>query len=136
MTIRSYQELRRIHDYESRFNYLKLSGAVGMETFGFDRHLNQRFYTSQAWKRVRNEVIVRDNGCDLGVDGYEIRSRIIIHHMNPIMVEDLVEFNPEVLNPNFLITTTHKTHNAIHFGDESQLLRLPPERSAGDTKLW
>lgn len=134
--IRTYSELRRRETLEDRFNYLKLHGQVGDATFGFDRFLNQRFYASHEWKQVRHHVIVRDNGCDLGVDGYEIHDRIYIHHMNPMTVSDLVEFNREILDPEYLIAVTHTTHNAIHYGDANLLPRLPVERRPGDTKLW
>lgn len=134
--IRTYSELRRRETLEDRFNYLKLHGQVGDATFGFDRFLNQRFYASHEWKQVRHHVIVRDNGCDLGVDGYEIHDRIYIHHMNPMTVSDLVEFNREILDPEYLIAVTHTTHNAIHYGDANLLPKLPIERRPGDTKLW
>lgn len=134
--IRTYSELRRRETLEDRFNYLKLHGQVGDATFGFDRFLNQRFYASHEWKQVRHHVIVRDNGCDLGVDGYEIHDRVYIHHMNPMTVSDLVEFNREILDPEYLIAVTHTTHNAIHYGDANLLPRLPVERKPGDTKLW
>lgn len=136
MKIRTYSELRRLETLEDRFDYLKLQGEVGRTTFGFDRYLNQQFYASQEWKQVRHHVIVRDEGCDLGVDGYEIHDRIYIHHMNPMTVSDLVEFNREILDPEFLIAVTHTTHNAIHYGDVNLLRRLPVERKPGDTKLW
>ena len=134
--VRTYSELRRLETLEDRFNYLKLHGQVGGMTFGFDRFLNQRFYASHEWKQVRHHVIVRDDGCDLGVGGYEIHDRIYIHHMNPMTVSDLVEFNREILDPEFLIAVTHTTHNAIHYGDAKLLPRLPVERRPGDTKLW
>jgi hypothetical protein len=136
MKIRSYTELREIEDFEERYEYLALNGAVGAKTFGFDRHLNQRFYTSRAWRQARSAVIIRDRGCDLGVDGYEIHSGLVIHHMNPMTIEDLSEFNPSTMDPEFLITTTHDTHNAIHYGDRSLLVRPMVERKPGDTKLW
>lgn len=134
--IRTYSELRRRETLEDRFNYLNLHGRVGDATFGFDRFLNQRFYTSHEWRQVRHHVIVRDNGCDLGVDGYDIHERIYIHHMNPMTVSDLVEFNREILDPEYLIAVTLNTHNAIHYGDSSQLPKPPIERRPGDTKLW
>lgn len=136
MKIRSYSELRRLETLKERYDYLALRGEVGAQTFGFDRHLNQRFYTSREWRQVRYEVISRDNGCDLGVEGYEIHDRIVIHHMNPMTVEDISIGDPDILNPDYLITTTHNTHNAIHFGDENLLPRKLVERRAGDTKLW
>jgi hypothetical protein len=134
--IRSYTELRRLHTFEERYHYLSLRGVVGQSTFGFDRHMNQKFYTSREWKQVREEVIVRDNGCDLGIEGYEIHSRLLIHHMNPMVVNDIVHGNDDILDPKFLITTTHRTHNAIHYGDERLLPQPLAVRRPGDTKLW
>ena len=134
--IKSYSDLRRIESFEERFAYLKLGGAVGRSTFGFDRVFNQRFYTSAEWKNARHHVIVRDNGCDLGVDGYEIHDRVLIHHMNPMRLEDLESGKDDIINPEYLITTTHNTHNAIHYGDESLLPRLPPPRKPGDHIPW
>lgn len=119
-----------------RFRYLSLAGQVGEATFGFDRYINQRFYTSREWKQLRNHVIARDNGCDLGVEGYEIHDRILVHHMNPMTVKDVVDGEEHLLNPDFLITTTHNTHNAIHYGDERLLPKPFVERQRGDTKLW
>ena len=136
MTIKSYSELRRILSFEDRYAYLRLRGSVGRETFGFDRVFNQKFYTSQEWKQTRNFVIVRDNGCDLGVDGREIHDRILIHHMNPMTIDDLKEGRDWIIDPEYLITTTHLTHNAIHYGDESLLLTLPPPRRPNDTVPW
>lgn len=134
--IKKYSDLRRIETLEERFRYLKLQGQVGSTTFGFDRYLNQRFYTSHEWRQVRSHVIVRDSGCDLGVDGHEIHDRIYIHHMNPMTVSDLTEFNNEILEPEYLISVSLRTHNAIHYGDESQLPKPLVERRRGDTKLW
>lgn len=134
--IRTYSELIKFHTYEDRFRYLKLDGAVGKETFGFDRYLNQVFYRSQKWKKVRDLVIIRDNGCDLGIEGYEIYGRIIIHHMNPITITDIERESDFLLNPEFLISTVHKTHNAIHYGDESLLTTAPVERTKYDTCPW
>lgn len=134
--IRTYSELRRLETFEERFRYLSLRGQVGEATFGFDRYVNQQFYRSREWRQIRHEVIVRDNGCDLGVEGYEIHGALLIHHMNPMEFRDIVHGDPDILNPNYLITTTHKTHNAIHYGDERLLPRLPVERRAGDTRLW
>lgn len=138
MTIRSYTEMRDLglETLEERFRYLQLGGNVGQSTFGFDRHLNQAFYRSREWRYLRRFVIDRDDGCDLGVLGYEIHSRLMIHHMNPISVEQIVKGDPDVFDPEFLITTTHTTHNAIHYGDERQLPRPLVERRPGDTKLW
>ena len=134
--IRRYSELRRIPTFEERFEYLKLNGSVGRETFGFDRYINQRFYTSKEWRDIRHYVITRDLGLDLGAEGYEINSRILIHHMNPIVVDDILHKNDDILDPEFLITTCHNTHNAIHYGDSSLLPKPLVERSRGDTKLW
>lgn len=136
MMIRSYSELSRLRNFEDRYRYLALRGNVGSSTFGFDRYVNQMFYSSRQWKLVRRDIIVRDNGCDLGVDGYEIYDRIIIHHMNPMTVDDISNGDSSVLDPEFLICVTHKTHNAIHYGDERQLPRPLVERRHGDTLLW
>lgn len=136
MKIRSYSELRRIDTFEDRYDYLQLRGEVGRSTFGFDRYLNQKFYTSREWKQVRNQVIARDEGLDLGIDGYEIYDRITIHHMNPMTVDDIQHGDDDILNPEFLITTTHDTHNAIHYGDRNLLSQPLVERHRGDTKLW
>lgn len=132
----SYTELTKRDAFLSRFRYLSLGGELGAATFGFDRHLNQAFYASHTWKRVRDEVIVRDDGCDLGVPGQVIMGRILVHHMNPIKVQDLTHFNEDILNPEYLISVTQTTHNAIHFGDEKQLPRPFVERRPGDTTLW
>lgn len=134
--IRRYTELRRLVTFEERYEYLKIGGEVGASTFGFDRWLNQRFYTSVEWKHARQMVIFRDNGCDLGVRGFEIHRGLLIHHMNPITPEDIRRSESWLFDPEYLITTSLRTHNAIHYGDESQLPRAPVERKAGDTKLW
>jgi hypothetical protein len=136
MRTRSYRELSRIEGFVERFRYLSLSGQVGTATFGFDRYINQGFYKSREWKNLRDEVIVRDNGCDLGVEGFEIHSRILVHHMNPIDVDDIISSANSLINPDNLITTTHRTHNAIHYGDERLLPRIPVPRERGDTGLW
>lgn len=136
MSIRTYSELSRLHTFEERYQYLRLGGSVGHDTFGFDRYLNQVFYRSQRWKSIRDQVIVRDNGCDLGVEGYEIYGRILIHHMNPITLADIEKESEFLLNPEFLIATTHVTHNAIHYGDESLLAKAPIVRSRNDTCPW
>ena len=135
-SIKTYSDLRRFQTFEERYNYLRLRGAVGQYTFGFDRHLNQVFYKSYEWAQARREVIIRDEGCDLGVPGFEIHDKVLIHHMNPITEAEIRLRDDSLIDPEFLICTTHKTHNAIHFGDESQLLVLPKERRRGDTKLW
>lgn len=134
--IRTYSELMRLPTFEERFRYLKLDGLVGKDTFGFDRYLNQEFYRSKEWKEVRDFVIVRDNGCDLGVDGYEIVGRIYIHHMNPITVNDIVHSSDFLLNPDYLICVSHNTHNAVHYGDEDLLVTAPVERRKNDTCPW
>jgi hypothetical protein len=133
---RSYSELLRYHTFEDRFDYLSLKGVVGRSTFGFDRYINQQFYTSVQWRQLRDFVIARDLGMDLGIEGYEIYDRIIIHHMNPMLVDDIVHGDSEILDPEFLITTTHRTHNAIHYGDKSLLREPLKARTPGDTKLW
>lgn len=136
MIIRTYSELIEYETLEERYHYLALRGNVANPTFGFDRWMNQDFYRSREWKAMRDLVIVRDEGCDLAVPGYEIHSQIYIHHMNPMTVDDVRHGNPAILDPEYLITTTHRTHNAIHFGDERQLPRQLVERRPGDTKLW
>lgn len=133
---RSYSELRQLETFEERFRYLALKGSVGQSTFGFDRWVNQGFYTSREWRQARDGIIVRDNGCDLGLDGYEIHRGLYIHHLNPITLEQLEEGDDCLLDPNNLITVTHRTHNAIHYGDERQLPLRPVDRKPGDTKLW
>lgn len=134
--IRTYSELIKLKTFKDRFEYLKLDGIVGEETFGFDRYMNQIFYKSREWTSVRRSVIIRDNGCDLGVEGYEIHGKILIHHMNPINLSDIVHKTDELLNPDYLITTVLSTHNAIHYGDASLLPVLPIERRANDTCPW
>lgn len=134
--IRTYSELMRLPTFEERFRYLKLDGLVGKDTFGFDRYLNQEFYRSKEWKEVRDFVIVRDNGCDLGMDGYEIVGRIYIHHMNPITVNDIVHSSDFLLNPDYLVCVSHNTHNAVHYGDEDLLVTAPVERRKNDTCPW
>lgn len=134
--IRTYSELCKLPTFKDRFNYLSLDGLVGQDTFGFERYLNQRFYRSKEWKQLRNKIIVRDNGCDLGINGREIFGRVIIHHMNPVGVEDIENASEYLLNPEYLICVSHLTHNAIHYGDESIFPEEFVERSPGDTKLW
>ena len=134
--IRTYSELITFPTFEERFKYLQLEGSVGKDTFGYDRYLNQLFYKTTEWKRLRQDLIIRDNGCDLGVEGREIYGRIIIHHLNPITKDDIVSRTEYLLNPDFLICTTHNTHNAIHYGDESLLITSPVERSKNDTCPW
>lgn len=134
--IRRYSALRRHTTFEDRFKYLRLQGSVGRSSFGFDRHINQKFYRSREWKDVRDFVIARDNGCDLGVEGYEIHAELLVHHMNPMDPSDIVHGNPNILDPEFLITTTHMTHNAIHYGDDNHIPKQLVERHPGDTALW
>lgn len=136
MRVRTYRELRRLDTFNERFDYLLLAGSVGQMTFGFDRYINQAFYRSAEWKYVRNEVIARDDGCDLGVPGYEIHADILVHHMNPMSADDIVHDEEWILDPNYLITTTTETHNAIHYGGRGSL-RVPySPREPGDTRLW
>lgn len=134
--IRSYSALRRFETFEARLQYLKLGDTVGRSTFGFDRWINQRFYTSSQWKRARDVVIVRDLGCDLGVPGYDVYSDILIHHMNPMTAKDIIHGEEWILNPEYLITTTKLTHNAIHYGVDVMMPKVTTERKPGDTKLW
>ena len=134
--VKTYSELSKLTSFEDRFRYLKLDGIVGETTFGFDRYLNQLFYQSQKWKKIRDEVIVRDSCCDLGVEGYEIYKYAMIHHMNPITIKDIQEESEYLLNPEYLITTTQKTHNAIHYGDASLLRKKWEPRRPGDTLSW
>lgn len=136
MKIRTYTELIKSSTHEDRFRYLALNGDVGASTFGYDRWMNQQFYQSREWKLIRPHVIARDLGCDLGVEGYEIHDRIYIHHMNPLTPDEIFEGSGSIVDPEFLISVTHKTHNAIHYGDERQLPRPLIERKPGDTKLW
>lgn len=133
---RTYSELSKLETFEERFEYLQLNGQVGSDTFGFDRYLNQALYRSPEWKRVRQQVILRDNGCDLGIEGREINNTILIHHMNPIHPKDISERNSKIFNPEYLICVSHRTHNAIHYGDKNQLMQEPIERTPGDTCPW
>ena len=135
-SIRCYSELVLIPTFEERFQYLRLDGIVGQETFGFDRYMNQYFYRSKEWRRVRDIVIARDNGCDLGIPGHEIFGRVLIHHMNPIRPEDIRSRSDILLNPEYLITTVHETHRAVHYGDESLLITVPIPRARNDTCPW
>lgn len=137
MKVRCYSELLQLSSFEERFEYLKLFGKVGAETFGFDRYMNQAFYNSAVWKRIRDKIIIRDNGCDLGILDRIIGSRIIIHHMNPISEKDLMELSDILLNPEYLICVSRETHNAIHYGNENQLIKsCVVERSPNDTCPW
>ena len=137
MMIRTYSELIRISDFKGRFRYLQLYGKVGLDTFGFDRVFNQKFYGSKEWRQIRDKIIVRDLGCDLGIEGYEIiHQPIVIHHMNPISLKDIEDSTDFLLNPEYLICTTDRTHKAIHYGDESLLMLPFTERSRNDTCPW
>lgn len=135
--IRTYSELSKLKTFKERYEYLRLEdGCVGKDTFGYDRYLNQHFYKTVEWKRLRDQLIIRDNGCDLGIDGYRIYGRIIIHHMNPITKDDILGRSEYLMNPEYLICTTHNTHNAIHYGDSSLLITAPVERAKNDTCPW
>lgn len=136
MIFRSYSELQRLETFEERFDYLQLKGVVGQTTFGYDRHLNQGFYTSSQWRDIRHEVIARDEGRDLGCEGHEIVHKIIIHHMNPLTANDIIHGDPDMIDPEYLISVTHRTHNAIHYGDRSMLPTPMVVRRPGDTSLW
>jgi len=136
MRLRTYSDLRRLPTFEERFEYLALSGEVGAATFAFDRWINQGFYRSHEWRTIRQAVIFRDQACDLGVPGYDIQARLLVHHMNPLTAEELEQGEERIINPEYLITTTHRTHNAIHYGDASLIAKPPVERRPGDTKLW
>lgn len=136
MMIKCYRDLKHLRTLEERYKYLRLPGRVGVDTFGYDRYLNQLLYKSKRWLKTRDDIIVRDDACDLGIEGYEIHDKIIIHHMNPISIEDVELNRSSVFDPEFLITTTHNTHNAIHFGNDSLLPRLPIIRSRNDTCPW
>lgn len=136
-SIKTYSELVRLSSFEDRFRYLKLRGKIGEDIFGFDRYFNQKFYRSYEWRRIRDQVIVRDNACDLGIPGREIHGRVIIHHMNPFRIEDLTgNAAKDLLDPEFLICVSHNTHNAIHYGDESILPEVYVERRPNDTCPW
>ena len=136
MNIRTYSELITMPSFEERYRYLKLDGVVGEETLGFDRYLNQLFYSSKEWKTIRNFVITRDNGCDLGMEGHDIYGKILVHHMNPISKDDILGRSEYLLDPEFLISTIKNTHDAIHYGDESLLITAPIQRSKNDTCPW
>jgi hypothetical protein len=136
MRPRSYSEMYGLRTLLERFTYLKLNGYVGDKTFGYDRWINQQFYRSSQWRRVRRDVILRDGGCDLGIEGYEIHKGLYIHHMNPMTRAQIVDGDESIFDPEYLITVTHSTHNAIHYGDERLLPRELIERLPGDTRLW
>lgn len=134
--IRTYSELSTYDFFEDRLKYLTLNGEVGRSTFGFDRYINQKFYTSYEWRRARYETILRDNGCDLGVLGYEINGSLLIHHINPMTIDDILHGEEWIFNPEYLITTTQNTHNAIHYGTDKLLPKVVASRIRNDTKLW
>lgn len=134
--IRTYSELITFPTFEERYRYLRLEGKVGEDTFGFDRWLNQSFYKDPEWRAIRDKIIIRDNGCDLGIPGREICSRIIVHHMNPITKDDILSRSAFLLNPEYLICTVKNTHDAIHYGDEGLLIKAPIERTKNDTCPW
>ena len=136
MRTRRYRELVTLETFEDRFDYLRLGGEVGASTFGFDRYINQDFYRSQEWRSARRDVIVRDNGCDLGIPGREIHTGLLVHHMNPMVADDILHGEDWIINPEFLITTCQQTHNAIHYGDASLLREEWTPRRPGDTRLW
>ena len=136
MSIRTYSELIMLPTFEERYRYLKLGGKIGVETFGYDRYLNQILYNSREWERFRDKIIIRDNGCDLALEGFEIHGMIIVHHINPISVEDILRRDPKIFDPENVVSTILNTHNAIHYGDENLLPKDLVERSPGDTRLW
>lgn len=134
--IKSYSELITLPTFEERFEYLRLNGTVGSETFGHDRYLNQTLYRSPEWKRFRHKIIIRDNGCDLACEGYEIYEKVLIHHINPITIKDILERNSMIFDPENVVCTVLNTHNAIHYGDESLIIKAPIKRSKNDTCPW
>lgn len=136
MRTRTYSELQELKTFEKRYDYLALKSSVGIPTFGFDRWINQALYHSREWRDVRHHVIARDRGCDLGLDGYEIYDKVYVHHMNPILLEDLIEGDCDIFDPEFLVSVTHRTHNAIHYGDKNLLPKAYSPRKPNDTKLW
>ena len=136
MSIRTYSELITIPTFEERFEYLQLKGSVGKDTFGYDRYLNQVLYRSPEWKRLRNQIIIRDDGCDLACDGYDIYDKVLIHHLNPITVEDVLTRSRKVFDPDNLVCVSHSTHNAIHYGDMDLLVTGPIIRTKNDTCPW
>lgn len=136
-TLRTYSELITLPTFEQRFRYLQLSGRVGADTFGFDRYLNQRLYQRNSkWKNARELVIIRDNGCDLGIEDRMIVDKVLVHHMNPVTIDDILQEKEWIFDPEFLICTSHITHNAIHYGDENLLIKAPKERKPNDTCPW
>lgn len=133
---RCYSELIQFSTFQARYEYLRLAGLVGQDTFGFERYLNQKFYRSPEWKQVRRDVIIRDEGRDLAMEGYELQGNIIVHHMNPIAPKDIINVEDWILNPEYLVCVSKRTHDAIHFGDASLLPKLPTERTPNDTCPW
>lgn len=136
MSIKTYSELITLPTFMERYEYLKIGGHIGIATFGYDRYLNQILYTSDAWRNFRRDIILRDNACDLGVDGYDMEYRITVHHIIPITVEDVINRNPKVFDPENVISTSHNTHMAIHYGDKDKLILTPTERRPNDTCPW
>lgn len=136
MSIRTYSELITIPTFEERFEYLQLKGSVGKDTFGYDRYLNQVLYRSPEWKRLRNQIIIRDDGCDLACDGYDVYGKVLIHHLNPITIEDVLARSRKVFDPDNLVCVSHNTHNAIHYGDVDLLVTGPIIRTKNDTCPW
>lgn len=136
MTIKTYHDVIQLSTFEERFEFLRLRGEIGLSTFGFDRYLNQAFYTSSEWRRIRNEVIVRDNGCDLACEDRPIFGKILIHHINPISQDDILNRAESLLDPMYLVCVSHETHNALHYGDISLLPKGPTVRMPGDTVPW
>lgn len=136
MSTKTYSELITIPTFKERFEYLQLRGSVGKDTFGYDRYLNQVLYNSTEWKELRNRIIIRDNGCDLACEGYDINSRILIHHLNPITIDDIISRSRKIFDPDNLVCVSHSTHNAIHYGDASLLVTEPVARTKNDTCPW
>lgn len=136
MITRCYHEVRKLETFEERYRYLRLQGVVGADKFGFDRHFNQSFYTSKRWLDARRQVVLRDDGCDLGISDRMIGKGLTVHHMNPVTLDDILEDREWIYDPEYLICVSDRTHKAIHYGDESLLIFPPKERTPGDTKLW
>ena len=136
MMVRTYSEMCKFDSFKDRFKYLQLNGDIGEETFGYDRYLNQKFYQSAEWKRLRDKIIIRDDGCDLAVPGHILYDEIVIHHMNPLRVSDIRNISDILMNPEYLVCVSKRTHNAIHYGDETLLIDDPIERKANDTCPW
>lgn len=134
--IRSYSEMAKLPTFIERFNYLKLKGTVGESTFGWDRYLNQMLYSSKAWKRFRDQIIIRDNGCDLAIGDRIIKSKILIHHINPITKKDILDHDPKIFDPENVVCVSHRTHEAIHYGDADLLVEEYSPRTPNDTIPW